>query len=112
MAGVDVNGIVKLIIDEAISTGGDTWNRIKKSMPLYTRGYAQNLADIAEGVASGEISAWDGAMYTQNAELILIMAVANTAQVIYFKVQQFINKVLSILKGAINSKLPVPLLGG
>lgn len=110
MAGADIPGIVNQFIVQATATGGDTWTRIQKSTPLYAHAYAQNLADIAQGVAKGEITPQDAKMYTQNAQLILVQSIANTSHIVLFEVQSFIDGVLGIIKTAINSRLPVPLL--
>jgi hypothetical protein len=110
MAGVNVEAIVKQIIDQASKQGGDTWTRVKKSAPLYIRGYAQNLADIAAGVSKGEISTSDAKMYVQNAHLLLAMGIANTSHIMLYEVQLFIDSVLAIVKTAINGALPVAVL--
>jgi hypothetical protein len=110
MANADVSGIVKQLFSEATKVGGDTWKGMQKSAPLYFRGYAQALADIAEGVAAGEISQEDAELYIQNARLVLAMSIANTTQLVLFQVQSFMDKVLGVAKGAINSRLPVALL--
>lgn len=111
MTAIDVNGIAAKILQEANNVGGDTWTRIRKSAPLYVRGYAQALADIAEGVKEGGISPDDRQMYVDNAELLLVQGIANTSQIVLVEVQKFIDGVLSLAKGFINSKLPVPILG-
>jgi hypothetical protein len=110
MAAIDVDGIAAQILAQAKNAAGGTWTKIKKATPLYARGYAQALADIAQGVADGEISKKDAKMYAQNAELILVMSIANTSQIVLHEVQKLIDGVLGVLKSAINAKLPVPLL--
>lgn len=110
MATVDVSGIVAQLVGEATKTGGDTWKRIQKSAPLYFRGYAQGLADIADGVLAGEITPAEAKIYTQNAHLLLVQGIANTSHVVLFQVQTFVNKVLDVLKTSINAALPVKLL--
>jgi hypothetical protein len=110
MAAIDVNGITRLIITEATKLGGDTWTRIQKCAPLYFRGYAQALADIADGVRKGEITKAEAKIYTKNAEILLVQGITNAAQVTLYEVQSFLDKILSFLKKLINSKLPVPLL--
>ncbi|MGK9165628.1 hypothetical protein KXR53_04990 [Inquilinus limosus] len=106
----DVEKIATQILREAAQIGGRTWNEIRKSASFYIRGYAQSLVDIASGVASGDITKKDGVVYTRNAFFMLAQGIANTAQVILFEVQNFLNRVLSILKGAINSALPIAIL--
>jgi len=110
MAATDVKGIANQILAEARNSGGDTWTRIQKSAPLYFRGYAQALADIAEGVKKGEIESDEAKIYTANAQILLVQGITNTAHVILNEVQNLIDKVLGVLKSSINSKLPVPLL--
>jgi|SRR5713101_6948310 len=110
MAIVDVSGIASQILKQASKLGGDTWTRIQKSAPIYVRGYAQALADIAEGVKKGEISESDGKMYAENAELLLVQGIANTSQIVLVEVQRLFASVLSVLKSSINAKLPVPIL--
>jgi hypothetical protein len=102
--------IADQIIGQAIQTGGATWMKIQKAAPLYIRGYAQTLAEIAKGVAKGEISKADAKMYVRNAHLLLVMGIANTAQVVLVQVQTFIDGVLKTLKTSINATLPFPLL--
>ena len=110
MAAIDVNGITKQIITQATKLGGDTWTRIQKSAPLYFRGYAQALADIADGVRKGEITKAEAKIYTKNAKILLVQAITNTAQIMLYEVQSLVDKILGVLKTSINSKLPVPLL--
>jgi hypothetical protein len=110
MATIDVNGIAKQIILEAEKLGGDTWTRVQKAAPLYFRGYAQGLADIADGVRKGEITEEEAKIYAKNAQILLVQGITNTAQILLHQVQVFVDKILGVLKGAINSKLPVPLL--
>lgn len=105
-----VESIATQILQEAARIGGQTWTSIKNAAPLYARGYAQSLVDIASGVASGDITKKDGEMYTRNALLILVQGIANVAQTILHAVQTLLNKVISILKGAINAALPIPIL--
>jgi hypothetical protein len=49
-------------------------------------------------------------MYVKNARLLLIMGIANTAQIVMAQVQAFIDSVLKAVKGAINGMLPFPIL--
>ncbi len=102
--------IAKLILARAATVPGDTWDKIKRASKLYTTGYAQNLVDIAKGVADGDITPEEGKMNAQNAELLLAMGIANTEQITLVEVQQFFNDVIAILKTAINGKLPIPIL--
>ena len=107
---VSVSGIADVIISEASRIGGGTWMKIRQAAPLYIRGFAQTAASIAAGVARGEISKKDAAMYAKNARLLLIMGIANTAQIVMVQVQAFIDNVLKAVKGAINGMLPLPIL--
>ena len=107
---MDAAGLANLILTEAIKTGGSTWTKIQKSAPLYVRGYARTLIDIAEGVAAGEITKKDAAMYVTNAGLLLVMGIANTSQIVLTQVQSFMDAVLAALKTAINGALPVAIL--
>src|SRR5262249_39582903 len=106
----DVDSIVKAILSEGAKQGGNTWDAIRKSAPLYVKAYAQNLADIAEGVAAEQISKKDAKMYVKNAKLLLVMGIANTSEIVLHSVQVFVDGVISILKGVINAKLPIPIL--
>jgi hypothetical protein len=107
---VNVASIANQILAEAAKLGGDTWTKIQKSAPLYIKGYAQSLADIATGVFKGEITKEDSIMYAKNATLMLVMGIANTSHIVLVQVQAFFDTVLSILKTAINAALPVPVL--
>ncbi len=101
------------IIAAATAIGGDTWNKIRKSTPIFVRSYAQALVDIAAGVALGPkegISKSDAKMYLQNARLLLIMGIANTNQILLVQAQKFMDKVLGIAKTAINKALPIAIL--
>ncbi|MCW1992935.1 hypothetical protein ABIE85_008820 [Bradyrhizobium diazoefficiens] len=106
----DVNSIIKQILDAASQRGGETWDKIKSGAPLYTKAYAQSLADIAEAVASGDMSVADGEAHAQTARLLLIQGFAFSSQVVLYEVQKFIDGVIQTLKDAINSKLPIALL--
>jgi hypothetical protein len=107
---IDVNGIWQQILASAATQGGTTWDSIKKSAPLYTKGYAQNLADIASGLAAGEITKADADMYVKNANLLLVMGVANTSHIVFDAVQKFFDSVIAISKTSINAALPVAIL--
>jgi len=102
--------IGQLIFARAATVPGDTWDKIKQASKLYTTGYAQNLIDIAQGVKDGDIPLEEGKMNTINAELLLAMGIANTQEITLNEVQKFFNDVIGILKTAINSKLPIPIL--
>ena len=106
----NVTSIANQILAEATKLGGDTWAKIQKSAPLYIKGYAQSLADIATGVLKGEITKKDSKMYAQNATLMLVMGIANTSHIVLVQVQAFFDTVLGILRTAINAALPVPVL--
>src|SRR3981189_721227 len=107
---VDAKSIASQIISTATNQAGATWASIQKAAPSYIRGYAQNLADIAVGVEKGEITASDARMYAENAQLLLVMGIANTSQIVLSQVQALIDNVLNILKTSINAALPVKLL--
>ncbi|MHC4048970.1 hypothetical protein [Bradyrhizobium sp. 25ACV] len=106
----DVNSIIQQILDAASLRGGETWDKIKSGAPLYTKAYAQSLVDIAEAVASGDMSVTDGEAHAQTARLLLIQGFAFSSQVVLYEVQKFIDSVIQTLKDAINSKLPIALL--
>jgi ATP-dependent helicase YprA (DUF1998 family) len=110
MAKVDVEAIAKTILSQAVKEGGNTWTAIQKALPLYAKGYAQTIAEIAAGRAANEITADDAKMYADSARLLLEMAVANTAQVTLNAVQVFLNGVIDTVKGAINKSLPIAIL--
>jgi hypothetical protein len=105
-----VEQIVAELLAKAAEIGGGTWNQIQKSAPIFVRGYARSLVDIARGVANGQITKSDGKMYEKNARLILVMGIANTAQVLFSAVQNLINAVINTLKTSINTRLPFPIL--
>jgi hypothetical protein len=106
----DLASIANQIIAQATTIGGETWTKIQKSAPLYIRGYSQNLLDIAAGVLANEITKADAKLYLQNARLLLVQGIANTAQIMLVQVQKFIDSVLNIVKGAINTSLKVAIL--
>ncbi len=110
MPAIDVARIGNFIVEEAIRTGGGTWTKIQSAAPLYIRGYAQTLAGIAAGVAKGEISKKDAAMYVRNARLLLVMGIANTCHIVMVQVQTFIDNVLKAVKTSINGALPIAIL--
>jgi hypothetical protein len=109
-AAINIDAIVTQMISEATKIGGNTWTAIQKSAPLYFKGYAQALADIAVGVTTGDISKDDAKMYTKNAYLLLIQGITNTAHVMLFSVQQLIDSLLNVVRASINTALPVKLL--
>ena len=107
---MSLSGIGDVIIGEAVKIGGGTWTNIQKAAPLYIRGYAQTLANIAAGVARDEISKKDAAMYVRNARLLLVMGIANTSHIVLVQVQTFIDNVIKAVKASINGMLPVAIL--
>ncbi|MDQ2632309.1 MAG: hypothetical protein M3Y78_01070 [Pseudomonadota bacterium] len=109
-AAFDATGIGKLIIDEAIRRAGIVWENIRKAAPIYIRGFAQTLADVAAGVVKGEITKKDAAMFVRNARLLLIMGIANTTQTVLVQVQAFMDSVLKAVKSSINGALPIAIL--
>lgn len=104
------NDIAKLILNRAAQVPGQTWSKIKQGAKLYTTGYAQNLVDIAQALADGDITQDEAKINAENAELLLAMGVANAQEVTLNEVQKFFDDVINILKGAINSKLPIAVL--
>ena len=106
---MDLDAIAKEIISAATKMGGNTWFRIQQSAPLYIRGYAQTLLDIAAGVAKGDISKSDAKMYSQTARLMLVQGIANASHVLYSEVQKFIDSVLGIVKASITKALAIPI---
>ncbi len=107
---IDVSSIAQKIIAEATKDAGAAWNKIKKTAPIFINGYAQNLADIASGVASGDIQQSDGKIYAQNARLMLDMGIAHTSQTTLSEIQTLMDNVLNTLKGSINAALPFAIL--
>ncbi|WP_274630186.1 hypothetical protein [Arvimicrobium flavum] len=107
---IDVNAIAAAILAEGAKTGGTIWEKVKKAAPLYVNGYASALADIATGVHKGEITKSDARMYLKDAQLLLAMGIAHTCQITLFQAQRFFNSVIAIVKTAVNTALPVPLL--
>jgi len=102
--------IGQLILNKAATVPGDTWKKIEQSSKLYTNGYAQNLIDIAQGVKDGDIEPDEAKINAANAKMLLAMAIAHTQEITLNEVQKFFDGVIDILKGAINSKLPIPIL--
>ena len=102
--------IANTILGEAVKTGGQTWTKIASATKIFVRGYAQTLTDIAKGVAVGDISAAEAKQFAKNATFLLSQSIANMAQIVLHRVQSFINKVLSAVKGVINTALGIPLL--
>lgn len=101
------------ILASAVAVGGETWNKIRKSAPIFIKAYAQSLVDIAEAVALGPeegISRKDARIFLQNARLLLVMGIANTNQILLVQAQKFIDKVIGIARAAINSALPIAIL--
>jgi hypothetical protein len=109
-APIDPGTIAKQILTAATNQGGATWASIQKAAPIYIRGYAQNLVDIATGVVANEISPADAKMYVENAQLLLVMGIANTSEIVLSAVQAFIDSVIGIVKDSINKALPVAIL--
>jgi len=107
---MDVGALTGQILQQAATIGGETWDKIQKSTPLYAKAYVQSLADIAEGVVGGEITKKDAKMYVQNARLLLVMGIANTSHIVLSQVQKFMDGVIASLKTAINAALPIALL--
>jgi hypothetical protein len=110
MPAIDVTKIGNLIIQEAIRRAGSTWESIKKAAPLFIKGYAQTLADIAAGVVRKDITRKDAAMYLRKARLLLVMGIANTTQIVLVQVQTFMVNVLKAVRTSINGALPVAIL--
>lgn len=104
------DAIADLIINQAISAGGPIWKKIQKAAPLYIRGYAQTLANIAAGVARSEITKKDAPMYIRNAHLLLVMGIANTSQIVLIQVQTFFDNLIGALRASINGMLPIAII--
>lgn len=107
---MSASAIANSIIAETIKTAGSAWTGIKQAAPLYIKGYAQTLVDIAKGVARGEITPADAKMYVSNAKLLLAMGIANVTQVVLARIQGLIDNVMKTLKTAINGMLPIAIL--
>jgi hypothetical protein len=102
--------IAKEILAGAAGKGGKVWVQIEKSTTFHVRAYSTLLVDVAAGVAAGDITKKEGKMLVENGRFLLFMGIANTTHVLLTEVQSFLNSVLSALKGAINARLPIPLL--
>lgn len=102
--------LAKLILDQAVSVGGDTWGKIKTAAPIFVRGYAQTLLETAKAAASGDISVADAKQFARNAKFLLSQGIANMAHIVLFAVQSFMNGVLNAVKSAINAALPIAIL--
>jgi hypothetical protein len=102
--------IARMILSQAVTTGGQTWTKISVATQIYARGYAQSLVDIAKGVADGDISVADGKLFARNSRFLFSQAVANMTQVALHQIQSFLDGVLGILKGGINDALGIALL--
>ena len=107
---MDANAITDAIVSAAAQVAGDTWQKIRQSAPIYVRGFAQALVDIAAGVLRGEISRTDGKMYAQNARLMLVQGIANTAQILLVQVQKLMDSVFNTVRTGINGALKVAIL--
>lgn len=104
------DNIGQAILDQAVAVGTATWNAIQKSAPIFVRGYAQALVDIASGLANGSFSKKEAGMLARNARFLLDLGIANTSQITLAGVQNFLNGVIKLVKGRINGLLPVPVL--
>lgn len=107
---VDVDAIVKQILNAAAASGDHVWQGMKHGAPLYVKAYAQTIADIAKAVADGEMTKEQGEDHAQTAQLLLVQGIAFTSQVILSEAQKFIDGIIDTLKSAINAKLPVAVL--
>ena len=99
-----------LILAEAASTGKSIWTKIESAMRLYVGGYVKNLADIARGLAAGDITKSGAKNNVINANFLFAQAVSNMSQILLVETQKLINKVIGLLKNAINSALPIAIL--
>lgn len=107
---LNVDELVEAILAEGAKIGGTIWERVRKALPLYAKGYATALLDIAAGVSRGEITKSDARMYVKDAHLLLVMGMAHTCQITLVQAQKFFNAVIAALKTSINTALPIPLL--
>lgn len=107
---MNAKSIAAAIVEAAASIGGDTWGQIRKSAPIFIRGYAQAIADIAAGVSRGDFSKHEARMYEQNARLLLVMGIANTNHILLFQAQRVIDEALKIVRTAINDGIGIALI--
>lgn len=110
---MSVNTIAAEILSAAAEIGGETWDKIKKSAPIFVGAYAQALVDIAAGVAVGGkegFSRSEGRMYEQNARLLLVMGLANTNHILLVQAQKLIDVALKIARTAINDAIGIILI--
>lgn len=107
---MNAKSVATAILKAAASIGSETWSKIQQSAPIFIRGYAQALADIAAGVSHGDFTEDEARMYEQNARLLLVMGIANTNHILLVEAQKLIDEALNIVREAVNKSVGIVLV--
>ena len=108
--GISVNDIVKIMVTQARTSAGQAWQTAGPIIEREIKEFGQELAEIAAGVAAGELTQDDARGFVTALGNTMVGAIAAAVNIAKAAVQQIINAALSAAKDAINAFVKFPLI--
>ena len=108
--GISVNDVVTIMLKQAEKTAGDAWNTAGPAITTEFKNFGQQLAQIAAGVATGQLTEDDAKEFVgaiRNNMVGIIAAAVNIGQA---AAQQIINAAITAAKDAINAFVKFPMI--
>jgi Asp-tRNA(Asn)/Glu-tRNA(Gln) amidotransferase B subunit len=108
--GVSVNDIVKIMVTQARTSAGNAWQTAGPIIESEFKNFGQQLAQIAAGVATGEMTQDDAKDFLAVLRNNMVAAIAMAVNIGQAALQQIINAALAAAKDAINAFVKFPLI--
>ena len=108
--GISVNDIVAIMVKQARQTAGNAWNTAGPVIESEFKNFGQQLAQIAAGVATGQLTEDDAKEFVAVIRNNMVATIALAVNVGQAALQQIINAALTAAKDAINTFVKFPLI--
>src|SRR4051812_6340350 len=100
--GISVNDVVAIMLKQAQQTAGNAWNTARPVIESEFKNFGQQLAQVAAGLASGELTEQDAKDFVAAIRNNMVATIALAVNIGQAAVQQIINAALTAAKDAIN----------
>jgi hypothetical protein len=108
--GISVNDVVAIMLKQAQQTAGNAWNTAGPVIKSEFKNFGQQLAQVAAGLASGELTEQDAKDFVAAIRNNMVATIALAVNIGQAAVQQIINAALTAAKDAINAFVKFPLI--
>jgi hypothetical protein len=108
--GISVNDIVKIMLQQAETTAGNAWTTAGPAITTEFKNFGQQLAQIAAGLATGELTQDDAKDFVAAIRNNMAAAIAMVVNIAQAALLQIINAALAAAKDAINAFVKFPLI--